>query len=128
MTTEERAELGAEAKKSWNCCQAVVLAYKDELSCDVDTLMQSAAAFGSGMGCMDGTCGALCGAAIVAGQLVQGNRPAAAKVAAQTLQTFRELSGSTICRELKGVDTGKMLCSCPDCVRNAVRALDGAVG
>ena len=35
---------------------------------------------------------------------------------------FKELCGATVCRELKGVGTGKVLCSCEDCVRNAVRA------
>ena len=35
---------------------------------------------------------------------------------------FKELCGATVCRELKGVGTGKALCSCEDCVRNAVRA------
>ena len=36
---------------------------------------------------------------------------------------FKELcGGATICRDLKGIDTGKVLCSCENCVRNAVRA------
>ena len=30
------------------------------------------------------------------------------------------LSGSCICRELKGVETGKVLCSCPQCITDAV--------
>ena len=30
----------------------------------------------------------------------------------------------TTCRELKGIDTGKVLCSCENCVRNAVRAAE----
>ena len=32
---------------------------------------------------------------------------------------FKELCGATICRDIKGIDTGKVLCSCEDCVRNA---------
>ena len=36
--------------------------------------------------------------------------------------------GATICRELKGVGTGKVLCSCEDCVRNAIRAAEDALG
>lgn len=44
------------------------------------------------------------------------------------LPRFKELCGATICRELKGVDTGKPLCSCEDCVRNAVLAAAEALG
>ena len=35
--------------------------------------------------------------------------------------------GATICRDLKGIDTGKVLCSCENCVRNAVRAAGEAL-
>ena len=28
------------------------------------------------------------------------------------------------CRDLKGIGTGKVLCPCDDCVRNAVRAYE----
>ena len=41
---------------------------------------------------------------------------------------FKELcGGATICRDLKGIDTGKVLCSCENCVRNAVRAAGEAL-
>ena len=30
---------------------------------------------------------------------------------------------ATICKDLKGIETGKPLCPCPECVRNAVLAL-----
>ena len=36
--------------------------------------------------------------------------------------------GATICRELKGVGTGKVLCSSENCVRNAIRAASEAIG
>ena len=40
------------------------------------------------------------------------------------LPRFKELCvGATICRELKGIGTGKVLCSCENCVRNAVKAV-----
>ena len=40
---------------------------------------------------------------------------------------FKELCGATICRDLKGIGTGKVLCSCENCVRNAVRATGEAL-
>ncbi len=36
------------------------------------------------------------------------------------MQRFQEKNGSTICRELKGVDTGNPLRSCPGCLEDAI--------
>lgn len=33
---------------------------------------------------------------------------------------FNEKCGATICKDLKGITTGKVICDCPECVRNAV--------
>lgn len=46
----------------------------------------------------------------------------------EILQEFKEKAGATICRDLKGVGTGKMLCSCDDCVRLAVLGLEKHLG
>ena len=73
------------------------------------------------MGCMESTCGALIGAVLVAGALTGGT--GTPRIAKQLLQAFQQTSGATICKDLKGVQTGTPLCSCPDCVRNAVLAL-----
>ena len=43
------------------------------------------------------------------------------------LPRFKELCGATACRDLKGIGTGKVLCSCDNCVRNAVLAVDEAL-
>ena len=39
----------------------------------------------------------------------------------------QELCGATACRDLKGIDAGKVLCSCDNCVRNAVLAAEEAL-
>ena len=39
-------------------------------------------------------------------------------------EEFRQKCGATICKDLKGIETGKVLCECDDCVRNAVRILE----
>ena len=73
-----------------------------------------------------GTCGALVGAIMVSSLLspegeARGNSRA-------IMSQFKELcGGATICRDLKGIGTGKVLCSCEDCVRNAVRAAGEAL-
>ena len=36
--------------------------------------------------------------------------------------TCGALIGATICKDLKGKDTGVVLCECDDCIRNAIRA------
>ena len=110
MTTAERQDYAAKLKREMNCCQAVVRAFADTVSLDEATLTSLAAGFGSGMGTMEGSCGALVGAVMVAGLRTGGSGTMA------------------ICRELKGVDTGKPLCSCEDCVRNAVLAAAEALG
>ena len=120
MTTEERMERASILKRGMNCCQAVVRAFADTLSLDEATLMSLGSGFGSGMGTMEGTCGALVGAIMVAGLRTNGAGTAA--LSRKIMPRFKELCGATICKDLKGIETGKVLCSCDDCVRNAVRA------
>ena len=59
MTIEERAELGAELKRKCNCCQAALLALNDQTGLSDEQIMHLGSGFGSGMGNMEGTCGAL---------------------------------------------------------------------
>ena len=126
MTTEERQELGARLKREMNCCQAVVRAFADTLPLGDDALMQLASGFGSGMGTMEGTCGALVGAIMVAGLRTQGVGTAA--LSRRIVPRFKDLCGATVCRDIKGVETGKVLCSCEDCVRNAILAAEEVIG
>ena len=127
MTTQERQEYAAQLKREMNCCQAVVRAFADTLDMPEDNLMQLAAGFGSGMGTMEGTCGALVGAILVAGLRTGGE--GTISLSRKMLPRFKELcGGATICRDLKGIGTGKVLCSCENCVRNAVLAVEEAIG
>ena len=49
-----KADYAASLKPKMNCCQAVLLAYADELGLPPDTLMRLGSAFGSGMATMGG--------------------------------------------------------------------------
>ena len=69
------------------------------------------------------TCGALCGAQMVQG-LVKFEGHNLRNSAAEMYKAFTEKCGGSICKELKGAGTGKVLCSCDDCVRNAVEILE----
>ena len=128
MTLEERAAAAAgwKAEGKCNCTQAVLKAFADRLPVDEETLMKLGAGYAAGMGCMESTCGALIGAVMVAGIATDGKgTPRAAK---QLLEKFEETCGATLCKELKGIETGTPLCPCPECVRNAVLALDDVLG
>jgi len=120
MTLDERMEYGARRKKEMNCCQAVLVAFADRLGKGEDDLLRLGSGFGSGMATMEGTCGALVGAIMVSSLLSAEGE--ARNNSRAIMSRFKELcGGATICRDLKGIETGKVLCSCEDCVRNAVR-------
>ena len=120
MPRRERAVM---YKRTNNCCQAVLLAFAPELGLSEDRLMAMGACFGSGMGCMEETCGALCGAQMVQG-LLQFDHRRMNPQASQLRTLFEQSCGATRCKDLKGMGSGRVLCSCEDCVRNAVDALE----
>ena len=119
MTLDERMDYAAQRKKEMNCCQAVLVAFADKLGKSEDDLLRLGSGFGSGMATMEGTCGALVGAIMFSSLLSPDGE--ARNNSRAIMSRFKELcGGATICRDLKGIETGKMLCSCEDCVRNAV--------
>ena len=119
MTLDERMGYAAQRKKEMNCCQAVLVAFADKLGKSEDDLLRLGSGFGSGMATMEGTCGALVGAIMVSSLLSPDGE--ARSNSRAIMSRFKELcGGATICRDLKGIETGKVLCSCEDCVRNAV--------
>lgn len=123
MTIEERAAMAAELKAAGkcNCTQSVLKVFEDVLPLDDATLMNLSAGYAAGMGCMESTCGALIGAVMVAGIATDGK--GTPRISKELVQNFQGRCGATICKDLKGIETGKVLCPCPDCVRNAVLAL-----
>ena len=126
ITLEERMEYAAKRKREMNCCQAVLVAFADRLGKSEDELLRLGSGFGSGMATMEGTCGALVGAIMVSSLLSPDGE--ARNNSRAIMSRFKELcGGATICHDLKGVGTGKVLCSCEDCVRNAVRAAGEAL-
>ena len=80
---------------------------------------------------MNGTCGALSGAIMLAGLINSDGDISHPSSKSKTYGLDRRLylaftertGGASICRDLKGVDTGKVLCSCPDCISAAVDAV-----
>ena len=107
-----------------NCCQAVLCAYADVVDVPEELLRRLGAGFGGGMGRMEGTCGALVAAEMLLGLLRYEGRPVG-RDAGMLHERFRVLcNGATLCRDLKGRDTGVVLCECDDCIRNAVTLVE----
>ncbi len=128
MEIKERQERAVTLKNGGgcNCCQAVVMALSDQTDLAPETLKLIAAGFGGGVGTMEATCGALVGAAMIAGLRTEG--AATVRHTRQIAELFRQKCGAETCKELKGRDTGKVLSSCDDCVRNAVAAYAQVLG
>ncbi|MCR4561309.1 MAG: C-GCAxxG-C-C family protein [Bacteroidales bacterium] len=123
MTIEERANYGFELKQNGvcNCAMAVLKAFSDKLDIDEMTQKNISSGFSAGMGGMEGTCGAIVGAVIVAGFLSGG--VGTPRISRQIVQKFKEKSGATICKDLKAIISGKPRCECPQCVYNGIIAL-----
>ena len=123
----ERKEIAVNYKHNGkNCCQAVLLAFKDVVNMSEEELLKLGAGFGVGMGCMEATCGALIGANIILGILSDG-KPSLMMKSKIMLQEFKKRSKATICKDLKGIETDIVLCPCDDCVRNATKALEETI-
>ena len=121
--TSERVEKALayhSAKIHNNCAQSVLRAFADVLGKSPEELRALGAGFGGGMGCTEATCGALCGACIVMGLLRGEQQPETKLIMKDMLQEFKQQVGATICGDIKGVKTHKVLCSCPDCIAYAV--------
>ena len=123
----DRAEKAVEFKRDRqrhnNCCQAVLMAFADQVDLDEDQLRKLGAGFGGGMGNMEGTCGALVAAEMLVG-LMKFDQGPVRRDARQIQESFTKQCGASLCKDLKGVTTGTMLCDCDDCVRAAVRLVE----
>ena len=105
---------GEIAKKNFelgfNCAQAVVLAFKEEMGMDELTLKKLIIGFGGGFGRQRLVCGAVCGMTMVLGYLKSDgeDKLAAYSIIQEACKRVKEKCGSIICSELKdGVNVEK---------------------
>ena len=121
---EERvAEIKDKHTRGYNCAQIVLCSYAEELGIDEETLFRISEGFGAGMGGMMQTCGAVTAMFMALGLANSSGDLQACDTKPQTMKKVRELAaefekknGSIVCRELKGIDTGKVLRSCDGCI------------
>lgn len=124
---ESRAEQAVELyKKGYNCAQAVACTYCGYFGMEERDMFRLTEGMGHGMGTMEGTCGAVSAACLLAGlkgstgNLEKPNSKASTYVLSKAIMNgFKEKNQSTVCGVLKGLETKKVLCACPDCIRTA---------
>ncbi len=118
-------------KKGFNCAQAVVLPFCEELGLDRSTAMRAAEGFGAGMGSCQHICGALSGAVMIAGLLHCNGDLSDHTTKKQTYAVCRELTaafekecGSCTCSVIRGLETKKPLKTCDECVMIAANLVE----
>ncbi len=114
--------------EGYNCCQAVVLPFCEELGISKETALIIASGFGGGMGGMQEICGAVSGMTIVANLKGGYTDPKASeekqahyKKIRELASAFEEKRGSIICRTLK---SGKDRAFCAELVCDAASILE----
>lgn len=140
-----RAEKAVETfGKRYNCCQAVLTAFCEELGLDAETAMRIASGFGGGIGHMGETCGAVTGAIMVI-SLKKGmsmpdhpfrSNQAVYPVVHSFVSNFIKRNKSIKCRDLLGFDIsnneallkarqdGVFQKICPGFIADAVKILE----
>ncbi|HBH91952.1 MAG TPA: hypothetical protein DDX70_02020 [Bacteroides sp.] len=126
--TDKAAELH---NKGYNCAQAVACSFCDEFGIDEAVMFRLTEGMGLGMGCMEGTCGAVNGAVTILGLLNSSanlekpdSKGQTYKLSKELVETFKNKNKSIVCKDLKGVETGEVLRSCPGCIEDAVIILE----
>ena len=129
---ETRVDKVAEKHKNgYNCAQAVACAYCDLVGIDEETMFRMTEGLGLGMGGMEGTCGAITGAVAVIGAIKSCgdiekpvSKAATYKLTGELVKRFQEKNQATKCKDLKGIETGKVLRSCAGCIEDATAILE----
>lgn len=111
------------ASGKYNCAQAVACTYAPALGVDEEAIRNITNAFGRGMGNMEGTCGSIVGAGVILG-IATADRSVAMQGMKRIMERFKERNSSTVCRQLKGIDTGCPLRACNDCVADSAEFLE----
>ncbi|NNJ31400.1 C-GCAxxG-C-C family protein [Lacrimispora defluvii] len=130
MTDRAKKALEKHAE-GYNCAQAVSCVFCDKTGVDEATMFRFTEGMGLGMGGMEGTCGAIGAAAVLSGlknSTAQLDKPDSKRFSYEAskacLQSFKEHNGSVVCKDLKGVETGKVLRPCNDCIADAVMIIE----
>lgn len=107
--------------EGYNCSQAVLGAFCEDLGLPFETALKLSSSFGGGMGRLREVCGALSGAFMVAGLKLGYASPTDSDAKAEHYRLiqamageFKKENGSIICRELLGLDNNASQSHIPD--------------
>ena len=129
METRVQKAVDLREKHGYNWAQAILCAYADLYGLDEQTAYRIAEAFGTGMGGMGDTCGAVSAAFMLLGMKSKNGigdtagRAALYKDVRELAAAFKAEAGSTICRELKG-QTGLPVYPCAKCIETAAKLFE----
>ena len=136
MDNEKQALALEKHDRGYNCCQSVVCAFADEIGMDESTLYKISEGFGAGNGTGMGICGAMAGAAMLAGLLnSDGNCEEAGMTKAMSVRAAGEMQRRFVkkaqrlyCKDIKRGNDGKAFTSCDDCIRYGVEVVQEVLG
>jgi len=99
--------------KGYNCSQAVLAAFCEELGMDLETALKISSSFGGGMGRLREVCGAVSGMFMAIGLKYGYADPADKNAKAAHYKRIQDMAaafkaenGSIVCRELLGLSPG----------------------
>lgn len=124
MNNKVKSAVEKKQTGKYNCAQAVACSFCEYTQISEQDIRHAALGLGAGMGSMEGTCGALTGAGLIIGLVCKEDKPRAMGMSRTLMNKFLERNGTTQCKQLKGVGTGKAIRSCDDCVADAAEFLD----
>ncbi len=108
MNTKSESAV-AKFSQGYNCAQAIIYAFSDDLGIDKETALKIATGFGAGMGRKQEVCGAVSGGIMVIGLKFGRGEKDERKVMDQAyvkvrtlMDRFSEKHGTFICRKLVG--------------------------
>lgn len=121
----------ANHRRGYNCAQAVVCAYAEDVGISEGDLYRMSEGFGSGLAGCQLTCGALLGMSMVISLMNSSGKVGDRSTRPQTygliqdgLKQFEAMNQTIQCAELKGIKTRKILRTCPGCVEDSVRIIE----
>lgn len=133
----DRAERAAKLhREGYNCCQSVACVFADATGVDESLIYKMGEGFGAGMGTGKGVCGAISGAAMIAGLVhSDGNtsdpgqtKKVTIRAAGNMQRKFTEQAKRLYCIDIKTGNNGQMFISCDDCIRIAVKLAEEELG
>jgi C_GCAxxG_C_C family probable redox protein len=99
--------------QGYNCSQAVLAAFSDEIGLDRETALKLSSSFGGGMGRLREVCGAVSAMFMIAGMKYGYSNPKDSgakaehyKLIQKLAEKFKEEHGNIVCKELLGLTKG----------------------